>query len=78
LVDRALRGELDLPTSAMAKLWVTEQVGKVVDECVQMFGGYGYMMEYPIARMYADQRVGRIYGGSNEVMKELIARAMEK
>ena len=78
LVDRALRGELDLPTSAMAKFWVTEQVGKVVDECVQMFGGYGYMMEYPIARMYADQRVGRIYGGSNEVMKELIARAMEK
>jgi len=78
LVDRALRRELDLPTSAMAKLWVTEQVGKVVDECVQMFGGYGYMMEYPIARMYADQRVGRIYGGSNEVMKELIARAMEK
>ena len=78
LVDRALRGELDLPTSAMAKLWVTEQVGKVVDECVQLFGGYGYMMEYPIARMYADQRVGRIYGGSNEVMKELIARAMDK
>ena len=78
LVDRALRRELDLPTSAMAKLWVSEQVGKVVDECVQLFGGYGYMMEYPIARMYADQRVGRIYGGSNEVMKELIARAMDK
>jgi acyl-CoA dehydrogenase len=77
LVQRALRRELDLPTSAMAKYWVTEQVGKVVDECVQLFGGYGYMMAYPIARMYADQRVGRIYGGSNEVMKELIARAME-
>ena len=53
-------------------------VCKVVDECLQLHGGYGYMNEYPITRMYADARVGRIYGGSNEVMKELIARAMEK
>jgi acyl-CoA dehydrogenase len=77
-VGRALRDELDNASSAMAKWWVSETVGKVVDECLQLFGGYGYMNEYPIARLYADQRVGRIYGGSNEVMKELIARAMDK
>jgi acyl-CoA dehydrogenase len=77
-IVRALRDELDLATAAMAKSWVTEAVGKVVDECLQLHGGYGYMTEYPIARMYADARVGRIYGGSNEVMKELIARAMER
>jgi acyl-CoA dehydrogenase len=77
-IGRAIRDELDNATSAMAKWWVSETVGKVVDECLQLFGGYGYMNEYPIARLYADQRVGRIYGGSNEVMKELIARAMEK
>lgn len=62
-IVRALRDELDLPTSAMAKSWVTEAVGKVVDECLQLHGGYGYMNEYPIARMYADARVGRIYRG---------------
>jgi acyl-CoA dehydrogenase len=77
-IGRALRDELDLATAAIAKSWVTEAVGKVVDECLQLHGGYGYMNEYPIARMYADARVGRIYGGSNEVMKELIARTMEK
>ena len=77
-IGRAMRDELDNATSAMAKWWVSDTVGKVVDECLQLFGGYGYMNEYPIARLYVDQRVGRIYGGSNEVMKELIARAMEK
>ncbi len=77
-IGRALRDELDLATAAMAKSWVTESLGKVVDECLQLHGGYGYMNEYPIARMYADARVGRIYGGSNEVMKELIARDMER
>ena len=77
-VLRAMKGELDLPTAAMAKWWVSDTVCKVIDECLQLFGGYGYMTEYPIARMYADARVGRIYGGSNEVMKELIARAMER
>ena len=77
-IGRALRDELDLATAAMAKWWVSDSVGKVVDECLQLFGGYGYMNEYPIARIYADARVGRIYGGSNEVMKELIARAMER
>jgi len=78
LIARSLRGELDLATAAMAKTWVSDAVCQVVDECVQLHGGYGYMTEYPIARLYADTRVGRIYGGSNEVMKELIARAMEK
>ena len=77
-IARSLRNELDLATAAMAKSWVSEAVCKVVDECLQLHGGYGYMNEYPITRMYADARVGRIYGGSNEVMKELIARAMEK
>lgn len=77
-IGRALRDELDLATAAMAKWWVTEAVGKVVDECLQMFGGYGYMNEYPIARMYADARVGKIYGGANEVMKEIIARSMDR
>ncbi|NYT63253.1 acyl-CoA dehydrogenase family protein [Alcaligenaceae bacterium] len=76
-VLRAMKNELDLPTSAMAKWWVSDTVCKVVDECLQLFGGFGYMNEYPIARMYADARVGRIYGGSNEVMKELIARSLE-
>lgn len=78
LVQRCLDGTLDLPTSAMAKCWVSDSVCQVVDECVQLHGGYGYMMAYPIARLYADTRVGRIYGGSNEVMKELVARAMER
>lgn len=77
-VGRALRGELDNATSAMAKWWVSDTVCKVVDACLQLFGGYGYMNEFPIARMYTDQRVNRIYGGNNELMKELIARAMLK
>ena len=76
-IQRSLSDTLDLATAAMAKWWVSEMVGQVVDECVQLHGGYGYMNDYPIARLYADTRVGRIYGGSNEVMKELIARAME-
>ena len=78
LVMRSVNGTLDLPTSAIAKCWVSDSVCQVVDECLQLHGGYGYMMEYPIARLYADTRVGRIYGGSNEVMKELIARSMDK
>jgi acyl-CoA dehydrogenase len=77
-IGRAIRDELDNTTSAMAKWWVSDTVSKVVDECLQLFGGYGYMNEYPIARLYADQRVGRIYGGSNEVMKELIARSLDR
>jgi acyl-CoA dehydrogenase len=60
----------------MAKLWTTDLQGEVMDACVQLFGGYGYMWEYPITRAYADARVQRIYGGTNEVMKEVIARGM--
>ncbi|HSW16313.1 MAG TPA: acyl-CoA dehydrogenase family protein, partial [Ramlibacter sp.] len=76
-IGRLMRGELDVPTAAMAKSWTTEALCKVVDECLQLHGGYGCMNEYPIARMYADVRVSRIYGGANEVMKEIIARALE-
>ena len=71
-----LKGELDAARAALAKAWVTEQQGKVMDECLQLFGGYGYMMEYPIAELYADARVQRIYGGTNEIMKELASRSM--
>ena len=74
--QRLVDGTLDKEVAYMAKWWCTEQECKVVDECVQMFGGYGYMAEYPIARLYADARVQRIYGGSNEVMKDLIARSL--
>ena len=69
-------GQLDAPTAAMAKLTCTEIAGKVIDECLQLHGGYGFMWEYPIARAYADTRVSRIYGGTNEIMKEVIARSM--
>ncbi len=71
---KLLAGELDGRTAAMAKWWVTDQQSKVLDECLQLHGGYGYMLEYPISRMYADSRVDRIYGGSNEIMKEIISR----
>jgi acyl-CoA dehydrogenase len=60
----------------MAKYWITDLQGKVMDACLQLHGGYGFMMEYPIARAYADARVQRIYGGTNEIMKELIARSL--
>jgi long-chain-acyl-CoA dehydrogenase len=69
-------GELTAEDAAMAKWWCTELQGRVVDRCVQLFGGYGYMLEYPIARAYADARVTRIYGGANEIMKEIIGRSM--
>lgn len=75
-VERHLKGELDSATASMAKYWVTEMQCNVVDECLQLHGGYGYMMEYPIAQMYADSRVQKIYGGTNEIMKELIARTL--
>jgi acyl-CoA dehydrogenase len=60
----------------MAKLWHTEMLGRVVDECLQLFGGYGYMLEYPIARAYMDARVQRIYAGTNEIMKVIIAKQL--
>ena len=69
-----LDGTLDLETAAIAKLWASEVQGKAVDECLQLFGGYGYMWEYPIARLFADARINRIYAGSSEVMKLIIAR----
>jgi acyl-CoA dehydrogenase len=72
-IERFLAGRLDEPSIAMAKYWLTETQCRVVDECLQLHGGYGYMTEYPIARMWADSRVQRIYAGSNEIMKELIA-----
>jgi len=71
-----LKGELDAARAALAKAWVSEQQGRVMDECLQLFGGYGYMMEYPIAELYVDARVQRIYGGTNEIMKELASRFM--
>ena len=75
-IARHARGDLDVATAAMAKSWLTEGQCEVVDRCLQIFGGYGYTTEYPIARMYADARVQKIYGGTNEIMKELIARAL--
>jgi alkylation response protein AidB-like acyl-CoA dehydrogenase len=70
------RGELTVERAAEAKMFCTELQGRVVDKCLQMFGGYGYMLEYPIARMYADARVTRIYGGANEIMREIVGRSM--
>ena len=75
-VQRLLDGTLDDEAAYMAKWWTTEQQCKVMDECLQLFGGYGYMAEYPIARLYADSRVQKIYGGTNEIMKDLIARKL--
>ena len=75
-VARHIRGELDPATASMAKYWLSDLQGKVVDQCLQLFGGYGYMNEYPIARMFRDARVQRIYGGTNEIMKLLIARTL--
>jgi acyl-CoA dehydrogenase len=74
--QRLLDGTLDDEAAYMAKWWCTEQQGKVTDECLQLFGGYGYMAEYPIARLYADARIQRIYGGTTEIMKDLIARRL--
>jgi alkylation response protein AidB-like acyl-CoA dehydrogenase len=68
--------ELSAEDAAMAKWWCTELQGRVVDRCLQLFGGYGYVLEYPIARAYADARVTRIYGGANEIMKEIVGRSM--
>ncbi len=75
-VEAHLKGELDAARAALAKAWTTDLASTVMDECLQLFGGYGYMMEYPIAELYADARVARIYGGTNEIMKELASRFM--
>lgn len=71
-------GTLDAATASMAKYWGSEIQNEIMGECLQLFGGYGFMMEYPIARLYADARVQTIYGGTNEIMKELIARSLDK
>src|SRR5690606_31360491 len=78
MLDRAIalhvEGELSPADAARVKLFCTEMQARVVDRCLQLFGGYGYMMEYPIARLYTDARVARIYAGTSEVMKTIIAR----
>jgi len=75
-IGRLIEGALDTVTASMAKYWVTDTEGKIVDRCLQLFGGYGYMDEYPISRMYRDSRVLRIYAGTNEIMKLVIARSL--
>ena len=75
-IERHVKGALDTVTASMAKYWHTDLVGRIVDRCLQLFGGYGYMDEYPISRMYRDARVMRIYAGTNEIMKLLIARSL--
>ena len=74
--EQLLAGRLDAVTASMAKYWITEAQAKIVDTCLQLFGGYGYMLEYPISEMYKDARGYRIYGGSNEIMKLIIARSL--
>lgn len=75
-IEQQLAGRLDAATAAMAKLLTTELQGKVVDQCLQLHGGYGYVEDYPICRMYRDARISRIYGGSNEIMRLVIARTL--
>jgi acyl-CoA dehydrogenase len=76
IVEQKISGKLDSSTASMSKFWSTDTLGEVVDGCLQLFGGAGYMNEYPIARMYADARVMRIFGGANEIMKDLISRSL--
>jgi acyl-CoA dehydrogenase len=75
-IGRHIAGALDTATASMAKYWITDLQGKLIDRCLQLFGGYGYMDEYPISRLYRDARVLRIYAGTNEIMKLLIARGL--
>ncbi|HZV64340.1 MAG TPA: acyl-CoA dehydrogenase family protein [Telluria sp.] len=75
-IEDMVAGRMDTVRASMAKYWISDLQCKVVDQCVQLFGGYGYMLEYPIAQMYVDARVQRIYGGANEIMKEIIARSL--
>ncbi len=75
-IERHVKGELDTVTASMAKYWLTDLLAKIVDRCLQLFGGYGFMDEYPISRLYRDARVMRIYAGTNEIMKLLIARSL--
>jgi len=75
-IERLIAGDLDAVTASMAKWWTTQKQVETVDECLQLHGGYGYMQEYPIGRMFIDSRIQKIYGGTNEVMKLLIARSL--
>jgi len=75
-IARHLKGELDATTAAMAKLWTSEAEWRVIDECLQLFGGYGYMDEYPISRLLRDARIDRIHGGASEIMKTVISRSL--
>lgn len=75
-IDKHMRHELSSAEASMAKLWCAEMQGRLVDACVQLHGGYGFMREYDICRMYADARIHRIYGGTSEIMKELISRSL--
>ena len=75
-VERLIAGDLDAVTASMAKWWCTQKQVETADECLQLHGGYGYMEEYPISRMFVDSRIQKIYGGANEIMKLLIARSL--
>ena len=75
-IERMIAGELDTVTASMAKYWCSQKQAETVDECLQLHGGYGYMEEYPIARMFVDARIQKIYGGANEIMKVIIARSL--
>ena len=75
-IELLMQEKLDTATASMAKYWTSDLQCKVMDECVQLHGGYGFMWEYPVTRAYADARVQRIYGGTNEIMKEVITRSM--
>ena len=75
-VEDLLAGKLDTASASMVKYWTSDLQNRVIDDCLQLFGGYGYMNEYLIGRMYVDARIQRIYGGANEIMKEVIARAL--
>ncbi len=80
-IDKAVlalnAGELTVQDAAMAKWWTTELQKKVVDRCLQLHGGYGYMLEYPVARAFLDTRIQTIYGGTTEIMKEIIGRSLD-
>jgi len=71
-------GQLDAATASMAKWWGAQVQNEIMDECLQLFGGYGFMAEFPISHLYADARVQKIYGGTNEIMKEVIARELDR
>jgi len=75
-IERLIAGDLDTVTASMAKWWCSEKQMETIDECLQLHGGYGYMQEYPIARMFVDGRIQKIYGGTNEIMKVLISRSL--